>query len=85
MARGKKKLLVIFSSTTYQQKIFIHGRTPLTLEVPMWSILHMRVRPLVAALAPRTGKIIHRDHKRGENCLHFLFRLCQSSKIVLVS
>jgi len=35
----------------------------------------MRVIPLVAALAPRTGKIIHHDHERGENLL-FDYTLC---------
>jgi len=58
----------------------------------MWNILYMTMTSLVAAVVSRTGKIIKIGlsvFERGENLLQngmvFVFKLSQSSGIVLQS
>jgi len=60
----------------------------------MWGILNMRVTSLVAVVAPRTVKIVkngvflkkRKRRKFAKNgILHFVFKLSQSSEIVLES
>jgi len=47
----------------------------------MWGVLHMRVKSIVAVVAPSTGKIIKNGLQNG--IFHFVLTLRQSPEIAL--